>query len=158
MQRIRKLPLEIAYAAAIKINRNWYCNFRVEGWRGYYKGMSPYLLHVTPNICIVFLLYETITTFAREYRLKAQAELAAMEEPQFSSIREENTGLSEHAKLSGWHQKGVDHNKDVFKTDPDSVKTYGDLKLGGAGSVKGIVTCEEKEVRVLDLSDISSES
>ena len=36
-------------------------SFRREGLRGYYKGLSPYLLHVTPNICIVFLVYEHMT-------------------------------------------------------------------------------------------------
>ncbi|KAK7461636.1 hypothetical protein BaRGS_00033109 [Batillaria attramentaria] len=34
---------------------------RKEGMRGFYKGMSAYMLHVTPNICIVFLLYEHMT-------------------------------------------------------------------------------------------------
>jgi len=28
--------------------------------RGFYKGLGPYLLHVTPNVCIVFLVYERI--------------------------------------------------------------------------------------------------
>lgn len=26
--------------------------------RGFYKGLAPYMIHVTPNICIVFLVYE----------------------------------------------------------------------------------------------------
>lgn len=34
--------------------------FRHEGIRGFFKGLTPYLYHVTPNICIVFLIYETI--------------------------------------------------------------------------------------------------
>ena len=35
---------------------------RYEGIRGLYKGMSPYLVHVMPNICIVLLIYEKMTT------------------------------------------------------------------------------------------------
>lgn len=31
---------------------------RLEGFRGYYKGLNAYLIHVMPNICIVFLVYE----------------------------------------------------------------------------------------------------
>lgn len=33
---------------------------RYEGVRGLYKGMSPYLVHVMPNICLVFFIYEKI--------------------------------------------------------------------------------------------------
>jgi len=39
------------------IRQTW----RYEGLPGMYKGMYPYLLHVTPNICLVFLIYETFT-------------------------------------------------------------------------------------------------
>ena len=42
--------------------------------------MSPYLLHVTPNICIVFLLYENITCFAGQLRTRLKAEIAAEKE------------------------------------------------------------------------------
>ncbi|RXG70525.1 putative mitochondrial carrier C27B12.09c [Armadillidium vulgare] len=35
--------------------------FRYEGITGFYKGMTPYLLHVMPNICLVFLIYETVS-------------------------------------------------------------------------------------------------
>jgi len=35
---------------------------RYEGIRGLYKGMSPYLVHVLPNICMVLLIYEKMTT------------------------------------------------------------------------------------------------
>jgi len=31
-----------------------------EGIAGLYKGMTPYLVHVMPNICLVFLIYEKI--------------------------------------------------------------------------------------------------
>ena len=34
---------------------------RYEGARGLYKGMTPYLFHVLPNICMVFLIYEKLT-------------------------------------------------------------------------------------------------
>jgi hypothetical protein len=34
---------------------------RYEGVRGLYKGLTPYLVHVLPNICMVFLIYEKMT-------------------------------------------------------------------------------------------------
>lgn len=43
---------------------SWDCvvrTWRYEGTRGFYKGLAPYLLHVTPNICLVFLIYEKFT-------------------------------------------------------------------------------------------------
>ena len=36
-------------------------NFRYEGLRGFYKGLPAYLIYVTPNICIVFLIYEKLS-------------------------------------------------------------------------------------------------
>lgn len=39
------------------VKRTW----RYESYLGFYKGFSAYLLHVTPNICIVFFVYETVT-------------------------------------------------------------------------------------------------
>jgi len=33
---------------------------RYEGGLGLYKGLTPYLVHVMPNICLVFLIYEYI--------------------------------------------------------------------------------------------------
>ncbi|XP_052235922.1 mitochondrial folate transporter/carrier-like isoform X2 [Dreissena polymorpha] len=33
---------------------------KYEGIRGLYKGMPVYLVHVTPNICIVFMIYEYV--------------------------------------------------------------------------------------------------
>ncbi|KAG0424167.1 hypothetical protein HPB47_000099 [Ixodes persulcatus] len=38
------------------VARTW----RYEGLRGFYKGVTAYFLHVTPNICIVFLMYEKL--------------------------------------------------------------------------------------------------
>ena len=40
---------------------SWDCVHRIvryEGARGLYKGLTPYLIHVMPNICLVFLTYE----------------------------------------------------------------------------------------------------
>ena len=48
----------------MNISRPYWCVFsssRQERLRGFFKGLSPYLLHVTPNICIVFLMYEKMT-------------------------------------------------------------------------------------------------
>ncbi|KAI5755196.1 hypothetical protein M8J77_014893 [Diaphorina citri] len=35
--------------------------WRYEGAAGFYKGLTPYLLHVLPNICLVLLIYEKFT-------------------------------------------------------------------------------------------------
>uniref|UniRef100_A0A8D9ACB4 Mitochondrial folate transporter/carrier n=3 Tax=Cacopsylla melanoneura TaxID=428564 RepID=A0A8D9ACB4_9HEMI len=35
--------------------------WRYEGGMGFYKGLTPYLLHVLPNICLVLLIYEKFT-------------------------------------------------------------------------------------------------
>lgn len=39
------------------VKRTW----KYERVRGFYKGLVPYLLHVTPNICLVMLVYEKFT-------------------------------------------------------------------------------------------------
>ena len=46
------------YLAHVMTVNNYY--FRKEGVRGLYKGMTPYLAHVMPNICLVFIIYEKI--------------------------------------------------------------------------------------------------
>ncbi|XP_055995812.1 mitochondrial folate transporter/carrier-like isoform X2 [Ostrea edulis] len=37
--------------------------YRFEGMRGFFKGMLVYLFHVTPNICIVFLVWEQVVGY-----------------------------------------------------------------------------------------------
>jgi len=37
--------------------------YRLEGAQGFFKGLTPYLCHVTPNVCIVFLIYETVVNY-----------------------------------------------------------------------------------------------
>lgn len=39
------------------VKKTW----RYESYLGFYKGFRAYLLHVTPNICIVFFVYETVS-------------------------------------------------------------------------------------------------
>lgn len=42
----------------------WDCvrqTWRYERLAGFYKGLVPYLVHVTPNICLVMLIYEQFT-------------------------------------------------------------------------------------------------
>merc|ERR1719186_597470 len=46
-----------------KYSGSWDCvkrTVRHEGVRGLYKGLTPYMVHVMPNICLVFLIYEYI--------------------------------------------------------------------------------------------------
>lgn len=41
----------------------WDCikqTWRYERMPGFYKGLVPYLAHVTPNICLVMLIYEKV--------------------------------------------------------------------------------------------------
>uniref|UniRef100_A0A1I8FZI2 Solute carrier family 25 member 32 n=2 Tax=Macrostomum lignano TaxID=282301 RepID=A0A1I8FZI2_9PLAT len=40
----------------------------VEGWRGFYKGLLPTLLRVTPACCITFVVYEHFATFLMPLR------------------------------------------------------------------------------------------
>jgi len=47
-----------SYAGSLDVIRRV---LRYEGVRGLYKGLTPYLCHVTPNICCVFLVYELMT-------------------------------------------------------------------------------------------------
>ncbi|KAL8575033.1 hypothetical protein ACOMHN_063565 [Nucella lapillus] len=51
---------------------------RKESYRGFYKGFSAYMLHVTPNICIVFLLYELLTNTNREPSIAIKTEIAEL--------------------------------------------------------------------------------
>lgn len=39
------------------IKQTW----RYERMGGFYKGLMPYLVHVTPNICMVMLIWEKLT-------------------------------------------------------------------------------------------------
>ncbi|KAL5287616.1 SLC25A32 family protein [Megaselia abdita] len=42
----------------------WDCikvTWRYERMPGFYKGLAPYLVHVTPNICLVMLIWEKLT-------------------------------------------------------------------------------------------------
>lgn len=56
--RARLQDQHVNYSGVIDVvKRTW----RYESYLGFYKGFSAYLLHVTPNICIVFFVYETVT-------------------------------------------------------------------------------------------------
>lgn len=49
-----------SYAGLTDVIRQTY---RLEGALGFFKGLTPYLCHVTPNVCIVFLIYETVINY-----------------------------------------------------------------------------------------------
>lgn len=56
--RARLQDQHVNYEGVIDVvKRTW----RYESYLGFYKGFSAYMLHVTPNICIVFFVYETVT-------------------------------------------------------------------------------------------------
>lgn len=35
--------------------------WRLEGMKGFYKGFTPYLLHVMPNVCLIYVVYEYVS-------------------------------------------------------------------------------------------------
>lgn len=39
--------------------------WRSEGFKGFYKGLTPYLFHVIPNICLITIIYETFSNRSR---------------------------------------------------------------------------------------------
>ena len=47
--------------------------------RGFYKGLAPYLIHVLPNICLVLLIYEKMTTRFGEEQLQEERRLKVAE-------------------------------------------------------------------------------
>ena len=53
--------------------------YRYEGVRGFYKGLAPYLIHVLPNICLVLLIYEKMTTRYGEEQLQEERRLKVAE-------------------------------------------------------------------------------
>lgn len=56
--RARLQDQHVNYEGVIDVvRRTW----RYESYLGFYKGFSAYILHVTPNVCIVFFVYETVT-------------------------------------------------------------------------------------------------
>lgn len=40
--------------------------WRSEGIKGFYKGLTPYLIHVTPNICLIIVIYETFANMSSD--------------------------------------------------------------------------------------------
>lgn len=59
--RARLQDQHSTYAGAVDCIRSI---VRYEGVSGLYKGMTPYLVHVLPNICMVLLIYEKLTSCA----------------------------------------------------------------------------------------------
>lgn len=63
-------PYQVVRARLQDQNRDWgglreilrYTS-KYEGVRGFYRGLAPYILHVLPNICIVFITYEAIVNY-----------------------------------------------------------------------------------------------
>lgn len=57
--RARLQDHHVEYRGSLHVIRHV---LRYEGVRGLYKGLTPYLCHVTPNICCVFIVYELMTS------------------------------------------------------------------------------------------------
>ncbi|XP_070208526.1 solute carrier family 25 member 32-like isoform X1 [Littorina saxatilis] len=47
---------------------------------GFYKGFSPYMVHMTPNICMVFLLYELLVQAGTEPPFAVKTEAAEIQD------------------------------------------------------------------------------
>ena len=57
--RARLQDTQSAYSGAVDcVRKTW----RYEGVRGMYRGFAPALLHVVPNVCIVFPVYELMAS------------------------------------------------------------------------------------------------
>lgn len=61
-------PYQVVRARLQDVHHNykgsWDCislTWRSEGIKGFYKGLSPYLIHVTPNICVIMFIHEQFT-------------------------------------------------------------------------------------------------
>ena len=52
--------------------------YRRESFRGMFKGLNAYMLHIVPNIMIVFGIYEAVLNIHAEMRL--EQDLASAEE------------------------------------------------------------------------------
>jgi solute carrier family 25 folate transporter 32 len=56
--RARLQDQHVSYEGVFDVvKKTW----RYESYLGFYKGFRAYLLHVTPNICIVFFVYESVS-------------------------------------------------------------------------------------------------
>ena len=51
---------QAARGAANEVGTTATAILRREGFKGLYRGLGPYLLHVVPNVCLVFMVYEAI--------------------------------------------------------------------------------------------------
>ena len=61
--RARLQDQHVNYEGVIDVvKKTW----RYESYSGFYKGFRAYLLHVTPNICIVFFVYESVSEVLRK--------------------------------------------------------------------------------------------
>ncbi|XP_057309788.1 mitochondrial folate transporter/carrier-like isoform X2 [Hydractinia symbiolongicarpus] len=58
--RLQDIQLQSKYDGVVDVCRKIY---RIEGFVGFYKGMVPSLLRVTPACCITFLVFENISHF-----------------------------------------------------------------------------------------------
>lgn len=58
--RLQDIQLQSKYNGVVDVCRKIY---RIEGFVGFYKGMVPSLLRVTPACCITFLVFENISHF-----------------------------------------------------------------------------------------------
>ncbi len=60
----------------------WDCikqTWRYERMPGFYKGVIPYLVHVTPNICLVMIIYEKFTNPWRHIHFWTQNDFLSFE-------------------------------------------------------------------------------
>lgn len=56
--RARLQDQHVNYTGVVDVFKR---TLRYESYLGFYKGFSAYMLHVTPNVCIVFMIYESVT-------------------------------------------------------------------------------------------------
>ena len=56
--------------------------FRHERWRGFFKGIVTHIVHVTPSICLVFLVYEKMSCHNEDIPNKASDKNSTKKESQ----------------------------------------------------------------------------
>jgi solute carrier family 25 (mitochondrial citrate transporter), member 1 len=66
IQKSTALPGEGGWARLVRVTRHIYVE---EGWRAFYKGLTPRLLRVAPGQAITFMVYERIQKWLSSIKL-----------------------------------------------------------------------------------------
>ena len=114
---------------------------RNEGYRGFYKGLFPSLLRVTPACCVTFVVYENVSYYLRNLQPSKTAP-GAPSAAQVTTINSETTRNENPAKTQHMFvctmftlQKFRDFFIICYTTYP--VDRYGTWAIGHRAPAKG---------------------